>query len=259
MQTNIYGAVVMSIAIVGIFVGCAGQEQPMTMATAPSAAPPAQAGEPAQAAPKQIVFPNGTVFGGASGRQASTLAQIMVDSNNNNMKEFAALQKAAGENRELSQATLDTSEKNLATSKEALELLENLMKQQGTGDMTLFFPTGSSAIKEDSETYTRLVRYLDYISVKAQGRKVLFILIGSASSTGTQAINERLSRERAEAPVPIMDHYLVNAPHEYYKVYGLGDFYAPKGVNAAEHERYQSVRVIAVYDTDTVPDLPKAP
>jgi outer membrane protein OmpA-like peptidoglycan-associated protein len=252
MRTSLYGAVVLLIATVGILIGCAGKEQSMTMATPPSAA---QATPPP---PKQITFPNGTVFGGASGRQASSLAQIMVDANNNNMQEFAALQKAAGKNLELSQATLDSSEKNLATSKEALELLENLMKQQGTGDMTLFFPTGSSTIKEDTESYTRLVRYLDYISVKAQGRKVLLILIGSASSTGTQAINERLSRERAEAPIPIVDKYLVNAPHEYYKVYGLGDFYAPKGVTDTEHERYQNVRVIAVYDTDQVPDLPDA-
>ena len=252
MKTSLYRAVVLLVATVGMFIGCAGKEQPMTMATPPSAA---QATPPA---PKQITFPNGTVFGGASGRQASSLAQIMVDANNNNMQEFAALQKTAGKNLELSQATLDSSEKNLATSKKALELLENLMKQQGTGDMTLFFSTGSSTIKEDSESYTRLVRYLDYISVKAQGRKVLFMLIGSASSTGTQAINERLSRERAEAPIPFMDKYLVNAPHEYYKVYGLGDFYAPKGVTHAEHERYQNVRMIGVYDTDQVPDLPDA-
>ena len=253
MKTSVHRAVVMLTAIVGVFIGCAGQERPMTMATPPSAAP---AGQPA--APAAITFPNGTVFGGASGRQATSLAQIMVDANNNNMQEFAALQKAAGKNLELSQATLDASEKNLATSKQALDLLENLMKQQGTGDMTLFFPTGSSTIKEDSESYTRLVRYLDYISVKAQGRKVLFILIGGASSTGTQAINEKLSRERSEAPVPVIDKYLVNAPHEYYKVYSLGDFYAPKGVDDKEHERYQNVRVIAVYDTDQVPDLPKA-
>jgi hypothetical protein len=36
--------------------------------------------------PQSVTFPNGTVFGGASGREASTLAQIMVDSNNNNMQ-----------------------------------------------------------------------------------------------------------------------------------------------------------------------------
>ena len=244
--TGILG-VVFGLAALALLLGCAGQEQPLSMATPPpddSSAPPPP--------PQQITFPNGTVFGGASGRQASSLAQIMVDSNNNNMQEFASLQKKADQ-------TLDASQKNLQTSQQCLALLENLQKQQGTGDMTFFFKTGRASIPENSEDHTRLVRLLDYLSVKAQGRKILFILIGSASATGSQAVNEKLSRERAEAPIPVIDKYLVNAPHEYYKVFGLGDIYSPKSATPKTDEAYQNVRVIAVYETDQVPVLPAVP
>ena len=45
--------------------------------------------QPDEQKPQTITFPNGTVFGGASGSQASTPAQLVVDSNNNNMKDYA--------------------------------------------------------------------------------------------------------------------------------------------------------------------------
>ena len=38
-----------------------------------------------------------------------------------------------------------------------------------------------------------------------------------------------------------------------YKVYGLGDLYAPKNVSLQEDQRYQNVRIIAVYDTNQIP------
>ena len=74
------------------------------------------------------------MFGGASGSQASTLAQLVVDSNNNNMKDYEQLQ--------------GTSSKNLQTSQQALRMLEHLSEQQGTGEITLFFPTGSAALPQ---------------------------------------------------------------------------------------------------------------
>ena len=87
------------------------------------------------------------------------------------------------------------------------------------------------------------------------GRKVLFVMIGSASATGSTSINQRLSQERSEAPQPIIDQYLVNVPHQFYKVYGLGDMYAPKDVTLQEDQRYQNVRIVAVYDTNQIPAL----
>ena len=197
--------------------------------------------QPDEQKPQTITFPNGTRFGGASGSQASTLAQLVVDSNNNNMKDYEQLQ--------------GTASKNLQTSQQALDMLEQLSNQQGTGQITLFFPTGSASLGSSGLQYDRLVNFLDYISRDSRGRKVLFIMIGSASATGSLAINEKLSRERSQAPEPIIDQYLVNVPHQFYKVYGLGDLYAPKNVSLQEDQRYQNVQIVAVYDTNQIPAL----
>ena len=198
---------------------------------------------PDEQKPQTITFPNGTVFGGASGSQASTLAQLVVDSNNNSMKDYESLQ--------------GTTSKNLQTSQQALSMLEQLSDQQGTGQITLFFPTGSASLGSSGLQYDRLISFLDYLSRDSRGRKVLFVMIGSASATGSLAINEKLSRERSQAPEPIIDQYLVNVPHQFYKVYGLGDLYAPKNVSLQEDQRYQNVLIIAVYDTNQIPALQK--
>jgi hypothetical protein len=80
-------------------------------------------------------------------------------------------------------------------------------------------------------------------------------MIGSASATGSMSVNQKLSQERSQAPEPIIDQYLVNVPHQFFKVYGLGDMYAPKNVSLREDEAYQNVRIIAVYDTNQIPAL----
>ena len=221
---------VLSLIIAGILAGCA---QP----------PPQQfvVQQPDEQKPQTITFPNGTTFGGASGSQASTLAQLIVDSNNNNMKDFEQLQ--------------GTSSKNLQTSQQALQMLEHLSQQQGTGDITLFFPTGSAALSQGSLQYQRLINFVDYLSRNSRGRKILLVMIGSASATGNMSINQKLSRERSEAPEPIIDQYLVNDPHQFFKVYGIGDMYSPKNVSLQEDQRYQNVRIIAVYDTNQIPTL----
>jgi len=41
-------------------------------------------------------------------------------------------------------------------------------------------------------------------------------------------------RERAEVSAPILNQYLVNVPHEFFKVYGLGDMYSPKNVSVPQ-------------------------
>ena len=178
--------------------------------------------QPDEQKPQTFTFPNGTVFGGASGSQASTLAQLVVDSNNNNMKDFEQLQ--------------GTASKNLQTSQQALQMLEHLSDQQGTGQITLFFPTGSAALPASGLQYQRLINFLDYLSRNSRGRKILLVMIGSASATGSMSINEKLSRERSQAPEPIINQYLVNVPHQFYKVYGLGDLYAPKNVSLQEDQ-----------------------
>jgi outer membrane protein OmpA-like peptidoglycan-associated protein len=191
--------------------------------------------------PQTVTFPNGTMFGGASGSQASTLAQLVVDSNNNNMKDYENLQ--------------GTASKNLQTSQQALQMLEHLSQQQGTGDITLFFPTGSAALPASGLQYQRLINFVDYLSRNRRGRKILLIMIGSASATGSMSINQKLSQERSQAPEPIIDQYLVNDPHQFFKVYAIGDMYSPKNVSLQEDQRYQNVRIIAVYDTNQIPAL----
>jgi hypothetical protein len=119
----------LTIAIAAVLVGCAGQTEQLSMQR------PQQGPQPQ--APQAITFPNGTTFGGASGRQASELAQIVADANNNNMQDYQRLQ--------------GTESKNLQTSQQALQLLENLSNQQGTGQITLFFPTGSAQLRQGSE------------------------------------------------------------------------------------------------------------
>ena len=222
MNRQILG--VLSLIIAVILTGCA---QP----------PPQQfvVQQPDEQKPQTITFPNGTMFGGASGSQASTLAQLIVDSNNNNMKDYEQLE--------------GTASKNLQTSQQALQMLEHLSQQQGTGEITLFFPTGSAALPQGSLQYQRLINFVDYLSRNSRGRKILLVMIGSASATGNMSINQRLSRERSEAPEAIIDQYLVNDPHQFFKVYGIGDMYSPKNVSLQEDQRYQNVRIIAVYDT----------
>jgi outer membrane protein OmpA-like peptidoglycan-associated protein len=224
---------ILGLVVAGALAGCAGQTEQLSMQG------------PMGQAPQSVTFPNGTTFGGASGRQASELAQIIAESNNNNMRDYQQLQ--------------GTESKNLQTSQQALAMLENLSNQQGTGQITLFFPTGSAELSQRSEQGERLIRFLDYISRDSRGREVLFVLIGSASATGSLQTNERLSRERSQAPEPIIDQYLVNVPHKYYKVYGLGDVLSPKGATLTVDQRYQNVRIVAVYQTDQVPVLPTAP
>jgi outer membrane protein OmpA-like peptidoglycan-associated protein len=223
---------ILGVVVTVALAGCAGQTEQLSMQS------------PTGQAPQSVTFPNGTVFGGASGREASTLAQIMVDANNNNMHEFGKVEASET--------------KNLQTSQQALAMIEQLSQQQGTGEITLFFPTGTAHLRQGTMEYQRLVTFLDYLSRESRGRKVLFLLIGSASATGNRAQNERLSQERSQAPEPIIDQFLVNVPHQYFKVYGLGDTYSPKHVPLTQEQRYQNVRIIAVFDTDQVPVLPAA-
>ncbi len=222
--------------VAAVFAGCAGQPAQYEMQ---QPAAPQAPNEPPP--PQTVTFPNGTVFGGASNRQASSLAQIMVEANNNNMKEYGQLQ--------------GTENKNLRTSQQALGMIEQLSQRQGTGEITLFFNTGSATLPASGLQYDRLVNFLDYLSRDSRGRKVILLMIGSASATGSLSINEKLSRERAESPEPIINQYLVNVAHQFFKVYGIGDIYSPKNVTLQEDQRYQNVRIIAVYETDQIPAL----
>jgi uncharacterized lipoprotein YajG len=74
----------LSLVVAVLLAGCAGQTEQLSMQR-----PTQKGAQPQQ--PQSITFPNGTTFGGASGRQASEVAQIMVDANNNNLQEYQQL------------------------------------------------------------------------------------------------------------------------------------------------------------------------
>lgn len=220
---------------------------------------------------KTIEFPKGTITGAASKEQASTLAQIFVESHNLAMDELAGI-KGNGETikrsaqrieeamqrlEESSRKTLEASKSNLETAQKSLRMIEQLSKGQGTGEITLFFPVGVSVIRKDSHEYKRAVSFADFLARESRGRKVLFISVGSASAFGDKKLNLKLAEKRSGTAAEILDRYLVNIPHEFFKVYGTGDAYSPKNVTMKEHQRYQHARVIAFYESDQIPPLPE--
>jgi outer membrane protein OmpA-like peptidoglycan-associated protein len=230
--------IALGMVAVVLLAGCAGQPEPYTLQ-----APGGQT--------QTVTMPHGTMTGGASAGEANALAKMVVDSNNNTMQQ---LDRVGGQVDRL-QATEN---KELQTSQQALAKLQALSQQQGTGEITLFFPEGSARLEQGSLQYQRLVTFLDYLSRDSRGRQVILVSIGSASAIGNPTANRRLSVERSEAPLPVIDQYLVNVPHKYYKVYGLGDMYAPQHATAQVEHRYQSVRLIAVYETGQLPATPAA-
>ncbi|MEW6118133.1 MAG: hypothetical protein AB1553_14735 [Nitrospirota bacterium] len=247
------------------FAGCAGQQTELHM-------------KDTAAQDRTIVFPNGTIFGGASKDQVTELAQLFVESHNMSLKEMQeideAIKKGLKEQQDemtksarkseeglqkILEATEKVSQKNTETAQQMLRIIEQLAKVQGTGEVTIFFPIGAAKISKDSLEYERLVGFADYLSRESRGRKVILISIGSASAVGDTKANLKLAKSRAEFPVDVLDKYLVNIPHEFYKVYGTGDMYSPKEADAKTYERYQHTRIIAVYEADHIPVLPAEP
>jgi outer membrane protein OmpA-like peptidoglycan-associated protein len=229
-SVTLAGVGLLGVALVG---GCATPQETLTMQ--------------GPAGQQQVSMPKSGWTGAASGEQADALAQEVVNANNNTMRQFEA------ENGRLDK--LQTAEnKDYQTAQQALAKLEQLSNLQGTGQITLFFKTGSAEI--DQFQLQRLVTFLDYLSRDSRGRTVILVSIGSASAVGNPQLNEKLSIDRSQAPLPIINQYLVNVPHRFYKVTGIGDMYAPKNASLQVDERYQSVRIIAVYNASTLPPVP---
>lgn len=202
---------------------------------------------------EKILFPNGTVFGGASEQQATELAKIMVSAHKKTMQKLS--QK---------DTTLKEIKQNQAAQKEtanqALVLLGKIAKRQGSGEITLFFKRSSSDLVENSLDYYRLVRFLDYLARESHGRKVLLVCIGSSSGHKDDLNNVELSVGRARAPVESIEKYLVNTPHKVYEAYGIGDGTNDdngKKLSLKQEEMYQHVRIIAAFEETDLPLLPR--
>lgn len=144
-----------------------------------------------------------------------------------------------------------SSQQSQEGAKRTLAIVDELARRHGSGEITIFFAANGSTLGHDEKD--RLVRFADFLSREARSRKILLVSVGSASAYGDQKVNERLAEKRATAPVEFLDKYLVNIPHEYFKVYGTGDQYSPKDVKTKEHGRYQSARIVAVFDDAQLP------
>ena len=80
MKPKIIG--ILGVVVAAMLGRCAPQPPPQQLVVQ----------RPDEQKPQTVTFPQRTMFGGASGSQASTLAQLVVDSNNNNMKDYEQLQ-----------------------------------------------------------------------------------------------------------------------------------------------------------------------
>jgi hypothetical protein len=260
------------ILMVGI--GCAGDPKQFQMRDTADSTPEAEKSS------KTIELPKGTLFGGASTEQAGVLAQTFVDSHNMAMQQFGkimqtqeslketqrsiqgsqeTLKKSTQGLEESNQKILDQGQKNLETAQKTLQRLEQLSQNQGTGELTLFFNVGKTKFQEKSLEYERLIRFIDFLARESKGRKILFVSIGSSSAVGKKSWNLKLAQARSEYPKALIDKYLINIPHEYFRVYGTGDMYSPKGIPKKERERYQHTRLIALFDSSQAPTLPEEP
>lgn len=249
------------VFIAGSFIlGCAGETKNLVV-------------KDADGKSRTVVFPHGTLTGAASKEQAGAQAELSVDSHNalmNEMAEVKELNKKSLSNQEsikaglqkaeeLNQKMIESNRMNLEAAGKILDAvhkIEQKAKEQGTGEITLFYPAGSSTLKTESLDYARLVRFTDYLSRESRGRRIIFLSIGSASAFGNKKVNIKLARKRSDSPLDIIDKFLVNIPHEFYKVYGIGDTYSPKDVKMKKHQRYQHTRLIAVYDVSQAPPVP---
>ena len=270
---------VMVIVTILSLVGCAGPEKQLKM-TEGSVAKSSGTNTETRA----IVFPNGTVFGGASTEQIGTLAELFVDSHNAAMMRMdeaaqrrdEATQTITEGHRQIQMSTLrieesikkdleageknlEVGQKNLETAQQILKMIEQVSQKQGSGEITLFFDTGSARLAQGSPETARLVGFLDFLARESRGRKVQIISIGSASSLGTAKMNRKLAQQRSEYPLELIEKYLVNIPHEIYKVFGTGDLYSPRDIPLTKHQKYQHTRIIAYYETDQIPKLPEEP
>jgi len=216
---------------------------------------------------QMMTMPRSTWTGAASGEQANALAREMAQVNKNQKTQADMLARQIQQANTSTMQRFDqldgnisslrtTHQQELQTSQQALAKLEQLSSEQGSGEVTLFFKTGS--VELDHFQYQRLVNFLDYLARHSHGRTIIIVSIGSASATGSPRVNKKLSTERSETPLPVIDQYLIDTPHKFYKVTGIGDLYAPKNAPANVEYRYQNVRIIAAYDAANLPQIPES-
>jgi len=231
-------------AVAAILAGCAGQPQTYTLDTGSGREPVSET----------VTVPQGTMAGTASIDDADALAKEIADGNNAAMAHLRSIDEQMSDLQSSEKNLQSAEDKDLAASQAALEKLERLSSEQGSGSVTLFFAEGSAHF--DKFQHDRLINFLDYLAGESHGRKVILVSVGSASAVGSAAVNQRLSVQRSQAPLPFVDQYLVDTPHQFYNVTAVGDMYAPKQAPMQVEKRYQNVRIVAAYDTAQLAGTP---
>lgn len=196
------------------------------------------------------VLPDGTFLGHASEEQARELAALLLSHHHRAMETLTRLEGEPRETRRLIR-------QDLVMAQRLLGLLEAIAERQGSGEITLFFNTGADTFAENGPQHRRLVRFLDHLARESRGRPLFFISIGSASSPGSEEANRALSERRAHFPRHLIEHYLVNTPHAFYELYGIGEPENPEDRKPTSHRRHQHTRLIAFYadKSPTAPDM----
>jgi formylglycine-generating enzyme required for sulfatase activity/outer membrane protein OmpA-like peptidoglycan-associated protein len=180
--------------------------------------------------------------------RVSAAASQFATSYNQAVRDKDALNMAAMNNDHArSQELIRSYTRNMALSQDSYKTLKEIAENQGTGVITIFFPHNASVLDETSRQYDRLIRYLDSLERNNRNRGLVFVLMGSASAVGEDNYNQALSKRRAEAPIPVIDQYLVNVPHVYHKVYGTGEANSPETNVEDVNKRYRFVRIMALY------------
>lgn len=133
------------------------------------------------------------------------------------------------------------------------ELLQ-LARQQGSGEITLFFVWETALFLPGQRE--RLIAFLDRLSFEAHGRPVLLLSVGMTPDWGDKNWQKSLSQRRADAVRPLVARYLVNTPHRWLGHYGVGDASVEQGEGATS---WRQVRLIAVFDEALLPQVPGRP
>ncbi len=185
-----------------------------------------------------------------------TANQFATSYNQAVMDKQALSQAAMANDHQRSQELIRSYSRNLEVSKDSYQMLREIAEDQGTGDITIFFPHNSAQIIENSLQHDRLIRYLDSLERNNRERQLVFVIIGSASAVGEDNHNQILSKKRANATVPIIDQYLINVPHTFHKVYGTGEANSPKNETEDINKRYRFVRIMALYGSPQTRSMP---
>ena len=186
-----------------------------------------------------IVVPNTSAFGGPVEVPIKDLSILLAEDLNKAQEKSLLVQKQT--------QMLET----------LLEFSKKLPKE--VGEITLFFDKGSFNLDYSYLEHERLVSFLDYVVRKSQGRKILFVSIGSSSGSKDDANNIELSVLRSKSPVYYIKKYLVNTPFEIVATYGVGssEIKMDKKEHKDEKDKFQHVHIIAAFEKEDLPLLPE--